>query len=272
MDAPRHSLLPELPATTVVPTLPCAPGIAHALGMIVLYFVLQLAFGIVVSLLMGFAYNITHHGAAPGDVQAAMANADTKCVLVVLVLLGSAIVTLWLVHRLWPQSWPQVQPPGFGFAAPSAAIWYAIAVAVGLLTPLIGGKLTELLAHGHAVPQDVKQIGGDAGFGFRIALTLGVVSIGPLVEELLFRGVLLSALLRRLRVVWAMLASAALFALVHLFDLHWLWYALPNLALLGMVLAWLRLRSGSLWPSVIAHGCNNLLAMAALFASLHQLG
>jgi membrane protease YdiL (CAAX protease family) len=99
-----------------------------------------------------------------------------------------------------------------------------------------------------------------------------VASIGPLVEELLFRGVLLSALLRRLRTAWAVLASAVLFALVHLPELHWLWYALPNLALLGVALAWLRLRSGSLWPAVIAHACNNLLAMVALFASLHHPG
>ncbi|MBD8898138.1 CPBP family intramembrane glutamic endopeptidase [Rhodanobacter sp. DHG33] len=270
MDAPRHSLPPGLPPTYAASPSPHAPGIAQALGMIVLYFALQVAFGILVSLLLGFVYGIAHPGAATNDVQLAMVDANAKCVLVVLVLVGAAAVTLWLAHRLWPRLWPQAQPPGFGFAVPSSAAWCAIAVAVGLMMPLVGGKLTELLAHGHAVPQDVKELGGDAGFLFRGALTLAVISIGPAVEELLFRGALLSALLRRLRVGWAIWASAALFALVHLPDLHWLWYALPNLALLGAALAWLRLRSGSLWPAVIAHGCNNLLAMAALFASLHH--
>ncbi len=91
-------------------------------------------------------------------------------------------------------------------------------------------------------------------------------------EELLFRGVLLSALLRRMRAARAVAVSAVLFALVHLPDLRWLWYAVPNLALLGAALAWLRLRSGSLWPAVIAHACNNLLAMLAMFVSLHQPG
>lgn len=270
MDAPRHSLPPGLPETTAIPALPRLPNIAQALGMIVLYFALQVAFGVLVSLLLGFVYDTTHPGAATGDVQAAMTGANIKCVLVVLVLLGAAAVTLWLAHRLWPQLWSQAQPPGFGFAVPSSGTWCAIAVAVGLVMPLVGGKLTELIAHGHAVPQDVKELGGEARLLFRVALTLTVTSIGPVVEELLFRGALLSALLRRLRAVWAVPASAVLFALVHLPDLHWLWYALPNLALLGVALAWLRLRSGSLWPSVIAHGCNNLLAMAALFASLHH--
>ena len=47
---------------------------------------------------------------------------------------------------------------------------------------------------------------------------------------------------------------------------------MPALALLRVALAWLRLRSGSLWPAVIAHGCNNLLAMLAMFVALHHPG
>ncbi|MBD8871954.1 CPBP family intramembrane glutamic endopeptidase [Rhodanobacter sp. DHB23] len=263
MDAPRHSLPPSLPLRL--------PDIGNALGMIVLYFVLQVAIGMLAGLLLGVVVGMLHHDAAPGIVQAAMTGADVRSVLVTIVLLGDAAVTLWLVRRFWPPLWSQAQPPGFGFTVPAAA-WCALAVAVGLTMPWIGGKLTELLAHGADVPQDVKQLGGEAGLGFRFVLTLVVASVGPLVEELLFRGVLLSALLRRMRAGWAALASGVLFALVHLPDLHWLWYALPNLALLGVALAWLRLRSGSLWPSVIAHGCNNLLAMAVLFASLHHPG
>ncbi|BFI95703.1 MAG: hypothetical protein RSP_12130 [Rhodanobacter sp.] len=239
--------------------------------MIVLYFALQAAIGLLAGLLLGVAFGMARHDAGMHAMLAAITGGDIKSVLVVTVLLGDAAITLWLVHRLWPNLWSQAEPPGFGFTLPGAA-WCAVATVAGLAMPWIGGQLTELIARGHAVPQDVKQIGGDAGLGFRIALTLVVVSIGPVVEELLFRGVLLSALLRRLRSPGAMLASAALFALVHLPDLHWLWYALPNLALLGVVLAWLRLRSGSLWPSVIAHGCNNLLAMLAMFVSLHHPG
>lgn len=265
MDAPRHSLPPAagLPASP----LP-APGIGGALGLILLYFVLQLAVGFAAALLLGYGYRIVQ-GSAPLDVSALMARPDASSVVVILTLCGAALGTLWTARTRWPRLWTQAQPPGFGFATP-ATVYCLAAVILGLVVPLLGGKLTELLAHGHAVPQDVKQLGSGASPGLRIALTLAVVSVGPLVEELLFRGVLLSALLRRLRAGWAALASAALFALVHLPDLHWLWYAVPNLVLLGVVLAWLRLRSGSLWPAVIAHACNNLLAMLALFASLHH--
>ncbi|HEX8776479.1 MAG TPA: CPBP family intramembrane glutamic endopeptidase [Rhodanobacter sp.] len=270
MDAPRHSLPPALPPTSAAPPLPGLPGIGGALGLIALYFAMQVVTGFVTALLLGFGYRVVR-GATPVDLRALIARPDVSSVVVIITLCGAALVTLWAARVRWPRLWSQARPPGFGFTTPAAAYCVA-AVALGLVVPLVGGKLTELLAHGHAVPQDVKQLGGGAGTEFRIALTLAVASIGPLVEELLFRGVLLSALLRRLRTAWAMLASAALFALVHLPDLHWLWYALPNLALLGVVLAWLRLRSGSLWPAVIAHASNNLLAMLALFVSLAHPG
>ncbi|MEW9573092.1 lysostaphin resistance A-like protein [Rhodanobacter sp. Si-c] len=270
MDAPRHSLLPTLPPAVAAPCLTRLPGIGGALGLIVLYFVLQVVVGFSTAMMLGFGYRFLH-GAMPIDLGALMRRPDVSSCVVIITLLGAALVTLWTARARWPRLWLQAAPPGFGFATPAAAYCIA-AAALGLVVPLIGGKLTELLAHGHAVPQDVKQLGGGASTGFRIALTLAVVSIGPLVEELLFRGVLLSALLRRMRPAWAALASASLFALVHLPDLRWLWYALPNLALLGVVLAWLRLRSGSLWPAVIAHACNNLLAMLALFVSLYHPG
>lgn len=270
MDAPRHSLPPTLPPIAAAPPLSRLPDIGSAAGLIALYFALQLVAGFVVAMLLGFGYRLVN-GATPIGLRALMARPDVSSIVVILTLFGAALVTLWTARARWPRLWAESQPPGFGFATPAMA-YCIVAVVLGLVVPLIGGKLTELLAHGHAVPQDVKQLGGSASTGFRIALTLTVVSIGPLVEELLFRGVLLSALLRHLRTAWAVLASAALFALVHLPDLRWLWYALPNLALLGVVLAWLRLRSGSLWPSVIAHACNNLLAMLALFTSLHHPG
>jgi membrane protease YdiL (CAAX protease family) len=85
------------------------------------------------------------------------------------------------------------------------------------------------------------------------------------VEELLFRGVLLSAVARYTGNGVAIVLSALLFACVHLPDLSFLWYALPNLALLGLILGWLRVQSGSIWPAVVAHGMNNLLAVVSWF-------
>lgn len=267
MDAARTDFPPAPHPAAPSPLPPAAPGVGVALGMIALYFTLQIAIGALAALLLGVVFGIAHHGVAGSLI----ANPDFMSALVTLTLVGDALVMLWLIHRQWPRWWSQAAPPGFGLVAPTLA-WCVTAVTLGLAVALLGARLTGLLAHGHAVPQDVKQMGGDASFGMRIVLTLVVASIGPLVEELLFRGLLLSALLRHLRVGWAILASALLFGLVHLPDLKWLWYAVPNLVLVGAVLAWLRLRSRSLWPAVIAHASNNLLGMLALFVSLHHPG
>jgi membrane protease YdiL (CAAX protease family) len=62
--------------------------------------------------------------------------------------------------------------------------------------------------------------------------------------------------------------TSALFALVHLSGLQFHWYAVPQLFLLALLLAWLRLHSGSIWPAVVAHGSNNLLAVAVWFVAV----
>ncbi|MEO6800178.1 MAG: CPBP family intramembrane glutamic endopeptidase, partial [Rhodanobacter sp.] len=156
-------------------------------------------------------------------------------------------------------------PPGFGFVLPHRSRFLLLGVVIGLAAPFVGGWLTQWLAHGHPVTQNIQQLGENTPLGWRIPLVLMVVTLGPLVEELLFRGVLLSALLQRWGTSAGVLLSSAAFALAHLPGLNWQVFALPALLLLALALAWLRLRSGSIWPSVIAHGTNNALAVAAWF-------
>ena len=80
--------------------------------------------------------------------------------------------------------------------------------------------------------------------------------LGPVLEELIFRGVILK-LLQRHGVSFAVIFSAFLFTLFH-----------QNVAqiflpfLLGVMLALITVRSGSILPAVLAHILNNSLAMA----------
>jgi len=260
----------------VGPSLPPGvrpPGIGEALGMIVLYFVLQLALSGLLGLLMGALTGIGRRGRSAAVVGAQLrelfAQPDANALLVILTLLITAGVMLWLLRRRWPVLWSHAQPPGFGLTRSGRPLFYAAAVVCGLALPIIGSWLTQWLAHGHEVTQDIKQLGGATSLALRIPLVLVVISAGPLVEELLFRGLLLSALLQRMPVRWAVAASSLLFACMHLPELGWLWYAVPSLALLAAVLAWLRLYTGSLWPAVVAHGVNNLLAVVAWFVVLN---
>jgi sodium transport system permease protein len=91
------------------------------------------------------------------------------------------------------------------------------------------------------------------GSGRGLALDLFAFAVSPAVcEELLFRGAILGASARVLRPASAVLVNGLLFGLFHL-DL----YRLFPTFLLGVVLAALRLRSGSIVPSMVFHLLNN---------------
>jgi membrane protease YdiL (CAAX protease family) len=80
--------------------------------------------------------------------------------------------------------------------------------------------------------------------------------IGPLSEELLFRGLGVTALSLLGRTV-AIGGSAVVFGLAHGIPT-----ALPVLVFLGVGLAWIRERSGSVWPGYFAHATYNAIGIA----------
>ena len=272
MEVTHHDLPPSAPSHPQ-PAPQCAPGLWSAAGLIATYFVLQVLVSAVAAATISLMAALQRTGSGFGHaVPATLEQPATQALLATLSLGIAAPLTLWLAQRRWPRLWSQAQPPGLGVAWPRRPVFFALSLAVGLTAPWLGALLTGFLAHGHAVPQDIQQLGSATPLALRIPLMLVVVSVGPLVEELLFRGVLLSALLRRLGNGWSVAISSLVFALIHLPGLDFQWYALPDLLLLALVLAWLRLRSGSIWPAVLAHGLNNLLGVAGWFVLLSLPG
>ena len=84
-----------------------------------------------------------------------------------------------------------------------------------------------------------------------------IVVIAPIVEELIFRGAGFG-LLRRFGATIAILVTAFAFAAIHgLFE------AFPLLFLFGAGLAWLRERTGSVYPCIVLHGAFNGIALGA---------
>jgi membrane protease YdiL (CAAX protease family) len=234
------------------------PGVVETILCIAAYFGLQFAFG---GLFGGLSMQLARY--FPAYVPQAP---DRLIVVVILTLLCSTGLIFWLMLRRWGRLATQPGASGLGFTPPDGR-YIAIGTAMGIAAPLLGGLLTQLIAGDHEVTQAVSDIADKAHVGMRIALLPIVVLIGPAAEELLFRGALLSILRTRLGDGWAIVLSAVIFGTVHLPDLGWLWYAVPNLILVGLFCAWLRVRSGSLWPSFVAHAANNALATIAWFTA-----
>jgi membrane protease YdiL (CAAX protease family) len=87
-----------------------------------------------------------------------------------------------------------------------------------------------------------------------------VAGIAPVVEELTFRGLGFS-LLERYGQVAAVLLVGIAFGLV-----HGLVGGLPILAVFGVGLAWLRSRSGSVYPPILLHALFNAAVLAVAVA------
>lgn len=101
-----------------------------------------------------------------------------------------------------------------------------------------------------------------------LAATLLCLTIFPaLCEELAFRGLWARALARRHGVVLAAVITAPVFGAYHLSSAQ-----LVPATLLGAILAWSSLRTGSLWVSIIIHAANNATAILAARGRLGPIG
>jgi ABC-2 type transport system permease protein/sodium transport system permease protein len=98
-------------------------------------------------------------------------------------------------------------------------------------------------------------------------LLLASIAIAPAVcEELFFRGYLFSGFRQRLPDWATAIISALLFSLFHVVVVSTLATErlLPS-ALLGLALAWVRVRGGSVYPSILLHACHNALLISVAY-------
>jgi membrane protease YdiL (CAAX protease family) len=112
--------------------------------------------------------------------------------------------------------------------------------------------------------QEVTQVAGEARGALNVILVvLIVVVIAPVVEEMIFRGMLLSRLRRSMGRVPAVVISATVFAAVHLADPNAV-FVVPGLVVIGLVLGYQALRTGTLSLPIFTHAGVNLIAVVSL--------
>ena len=89
------------------------------------------------------------------------------------------------------------------------------------------------------------------------ATFMTAVIITPIVEEILFRGVMLKTLNKYLNNYWTAFIVSALFVLVHSSLI-----AAPTLFIAALFYAWLTFKTHSIIPAIIAHIINNGLTFS----------
>ncbi|MFZ9857622.1 MAG: CPBP family intramembrane glutamic endopeptidase [Roseiflexaceae bacterium] len=138
---------------------------------------------------------------------------------------------------------------------------FAINIIVGAVFVLLDVRQNQAASY----PLQAGDISGQLLFGLAAAV------IAPLGEEIVFRGYWL----QRLQMWWgstvAIIVSSLLFAVAHSWSAtEGAWVLVAQTLAMGVILAWLRMSSGSIWPAVFAHAANNALAISVLVICLNN--
>lgn len=148
-----------------------------------------------------------------------------------------------------------------GLRATSLAL-YPLALVAGGASAFWGSWLLDRIHQRFPDPDNANRLVElffEASPAGRIAMGVGVVLVGPMVEELIFRGAIFGPMALRHRTENVILWSSALFATVHVEP-----RVLAPIFLLGMAMGLLRAMSGSLWPSMLFHMAFNGVQFADL--------
>lgn len=165
-------------------------------------------------------------------------------------LVGTAVVFARLAGGRW-------RPRDFGLRPTrlGAAVGWAT---LGLVTSLVFTAAFSAALHNHQKEQVLHQLGADREGPARYFVALLVCVVAPMAEEFFFRGYFFTALRGWRGTVPAVLLTGLTFGAVHVGSAP-LVYLVP-LAVLGMILCLVYLRTGSLYPCVGLHMVNNCLA------------
>jgi membrane protease YdiL (CAAX protease family) len=145
---------------------------------------------------------------------------------------------------------PRVALAAIGLAA---LAWVTYILFAGFLSPLLQPDQQDVTRE---LGTDKEELGSVAVAAFLIVIA------APVSEELFFRGFMYGGLRRSMSLLPAAAISAAVWGALHLGAGN-IGVAV-QLAVFGVILAWLYERSGTLWAPVLAHAINNTIAFVLL--------
>ena len=164
-----------------------------------------------------------------------------------LVAISATASIITLIIFLW-RKWTPVGKTYIQSKPWATLIWSAVA-AIGVVIPSVWLQ-EKMPALPDTAGEMLTKIISTPGGYFVIAL------LAPVVEEVVFRGAILRALLSSMQSKWgAICFTAALFALIHANPAQ-----MPHAFLMGWLMGWLYMRTGSIVPGMVFHWANNTVA------------
>lgn len=214
---------------------PAYPTLKESWGALGWHLLISLVVSLPVVLLVDMAF----HWAGPARLLALVTTSTASNVLTL----------LWLRRRAGPARWPTLQLRG----PQERWGWYALLPVLLLAQVLLLSPLS--LLH---LPNWTGNLFRDMATNKPLMLLFGCVA-APILEEVLFRGILLQGLLRNYRPAVAIGQSALLFGVIHFNPAQSV-----NAAFLGLLLGWLYYQTRSLGLCIGFHALHNLLAFSAM--------
>jgi CAAX protease family protein len=169
-----------------------------------------------------------------------------------LVLYGILIAVTFWIASLFPDRLADLGLRRFQ----ARALWLVLAVVV--LALAVSAALEPVLHAGREQGLEPEEWRPDKAGPF-VVNAIVVATVVPFAEELFFRGLGVRALVPLGGIV-AIVGTALVFSLA-----HGILVGIPALGFFGLLLAWLRLRTESLWPCVIAHSVYNGLGVLSFY-------
>lgn len=239
-----------------------APGIIQVLGAAVLDIGLLVAFYFIAMFLAGSIWAIselvTHHGKMPNSQPGSLALLLISMPTLYFAILG---VSRWRGRKLILKQ-----------ANISNARLVLFAIGSGFALFLFTAASSYLLnASGMALKPDNQALIENLSKQWPVLITILAVVVAPVFEELFFRKQLFARFAAAGYAGFGYVLSSILFALMHEPAptqglAKWL-VMLAVYGSMGAVFAWIYQKTGRLWPAILAHASNNILAMVVLFIS-----
>jgi membrane protease YdiL (CAAX protease family) len=185
-------------------------------------------------------------------------------VIICLGSLAAVAVSLVLVQRNFARGlkgWglrPRTIPRDFGVAVIDLLAIWPLVLAMIVVVMTVGKALR---GPDYQIPQheELELLTTSTRLSLRILVILLAVVVAPLVEEVLFRGLLQTMIRSYIQRPWLSITiTAGVFAAVHQNPEHW-----PALFVLALGLGYAYENSGSLWQPIFMHALFNGLTIAS---------